>query len=110
MNPAPGRVTPGLLPVNSAASQKWGAVIFLCILTSPEIQLAFHPFHDAVYQMLRQGLLGQEWRGPADWIYEKACVADGMWRIRAWGHFRALRAFGGAAAAPGTDKPILTAP
>lgn len=66
--------------------------------------------HDALYQLMRLELLDQEWRGPADWIYEKACIADGMWKIRAWAHFRALRAFGAAAAEPGTDRPILTAP
>ena len=66
--------------------------------------------HDALYQLMREELLDKEWRGPADWIYEKACVEDGMFKIRAWGHFRALRAFGAAAAHPDNKKPILTAP
>lgn len=66
--------------------------------------------HDAIYQLIRLGLLDPAWRAVADAIYEAACVEDGMWRARAWAHFKALRAFGGAAAEADAERPELTAP
>lgn len=66
--------------------------------------------HDSLYQLLRLGHLDEKWRATADEIYEQACVSDGMFKIRAWAHFRALRRFGWAAAERGTEPPIQTAP
>ena len=66
--------------------------------------------HDAIYRLLRLGLLDEKWRAVADHVYEDKCVEDGMWKIRAWAHFRALRRFGWTAAKKGTEPPTLTAP
>ena len=66
--------------------------------------------HDALFRLFRLGLLDDKWRPVADQIYEDKCVEDGMWKIRAWMHFRALRRFGWTAAAKGTEPPVLTAP
>lgn len=66
--------------------------------------------HDCLYQLIRLGLLGKQWRVKADMIYEEACIKDGMWKIRAWGHFKALRAFGWRAADADSEPPTLIAP
>lgn len=66
--------------------------------------------HDSLYQLIRQGPLGWIHRAVADQVYEDTCIEDGMWSIRAWAHFKALRAFGGAAADPSHVKPVLAAP
>ena len=66
--------------------------------------------HDSGYQLLRLGLLPQSTRGEWDALYEKCCIEDGMSRLRAWAHFKALRAFGGSSASPTSERPILTAP
>ena len=66
--------------------------------------------HDAGYQILRAGLMPQSSRKDWDALYEKCCIEDGMSKIRAWVHFKALRAFGWRAADPSSENPILTAP
>ena len=67
-------------------------------------------FHDALYQLLRLKLLPPSERLAADELYRKLCLEDGMWRIRAWAHFRVLRRLGGPAADPENQKPVLEAP
>jgi hypothetical protein len=66
--------------------------------------------HDALYQLIRLGLLAASFRAAADAEYRRLCLADGMWPIRAALHFDALRLFGGSSAAPSAERPILTAP
>ena len=66
--------------------------------------------HDGLYRLMRLGLLDEKWRKTADEIYEQACISDGMFKVRAWLHFRALRRFGWLAAEKGTEPPIQTAP
>ena len=66
--------------------------------------------HDALYQLIRLRLLPEQTRETVDHIYERFCIEDGMWKLRAWGHFTALRAFGWAAADPESERPVLTAP
>lgn len=66
--------------------------------------------HDAFYQLLREGLLPQVHRITADRLYKAICLEAGMIEPRAWAHYRALVAAGGAAADPANRKPILTAP
>ena len=57
-------------------------------------------FHDALYQMMREKLISLDWRYISDKLYYKMCIDDGMWRWRAWLHYKALRAFGESSARP----------
>jgi len=66
--------------------------------------------HDALYQLIRLGLLGQGNRDKADRLLQRICIEDGMLRIRAWWIYKALRWFGGAATNPKNQKPVITAP
>ena len=67
--------------------------------------------HDALYQLMREGLLPQEFREPADDLFWKICLEDGMWRFRAWSWRKGL-GFAGFAAAlnKGPEIDTLTAP
>lgn len=66
--------------------------------------------HDALYQLMREGLLDPQWRDAADGLLEKICLADGMPLARARYVYRALVVAGGPAADPRNNKPVLTAP
>lgn len=66
--------------------------------------------HDALYQLMRQGLLSQNWREQADRELRKVCLEDGMSWIRAWYYYKAVRLFAASAAKPSSKKEILTAP
>lgn len=66
--------------------------------------------HDVGYQILRIGLMGPETREDWDALYERVCVEDGMWPLRARLHFIALRKFGWGAAKSSAERPVLTAP
>lgn len=50
--------------------------------------------HDALYQLMRMGLLGKEHRVAADAFLRRICREDGMSAIRALWVFSAVRAFG----------------
>lgn len=65
--------------------------------------------HDALYQLMREGLLPEYWREQADKELQRICIEDGMWRIRAWWVYRAVRDFGGSSAAI-CKTQILEAP
>ena len=56
--------------------------------------------HDALYQFMRLGLLGQKWRKPADLEMRRILREDGMRRFRANYSYRAVRWFAGWAARP----------
>lgn len=65
--------------------------------------------HDALYQLMREGLLSQEHRETADRLLREICLEDGMSRIRAWWVYRAVRSFAAAAAAPRpTPRDLVT--
>ena len=66
--------------------------------------------HDGFYQLLRQGMLGQEWRKTADLEMYKMCLQDEMIRLRAWWIYQGLRTGGASSAAPKNKKIIHTAP
>tara|TARA_R110001599_G_scaffold90866_1_gene238893 strand:+ start:61 stop:471 length:411 start_codon:yes stop_codon:yes gene_type:complete len=57
-------------------------------------------FHDALYQMIRERDLSLDSRYLSDKVYYRLCLEDGMWRWRAWCHYRAVRAFGASSARP----------
>lgn len=50
--------------------------------------------HDALYQLIREGILPTSKRKKADKLLREMCLADGMSRPRAWWVYRAVRAFG----------------
>jgi len=62
--------------------------------------------HDALYQLMREGVLNQEDRERADEILRDICIEDGMSKTRAWYVYKAVRI-----AAAGAAKPdMITAP
>ena len=66
-------------------------------------------FHDAVYQLLREGkLIIPDGRKLADKLLRAICIEDGMWKMRAWWVYRAVRAFGKPSSIHG--RKLLEAP
>jgi hypothetical protein len=57
--------------------------------------------HDALYQLLRLGLLFPTYRKAADRLLKLICLEDGMNRFRAAYIYRAVRLFAGYAAKKG---------
>ena len=51
-------------------------------------------FHDALYQLMRSGLLPQGYKHHADNLYHDLIVEDGMSKWRAWMHFNGVKHFG----------------
>lgn len=66
--------------------------------------------HDALYQLIREGHLHKREREYADRLMRDICLADGMWRIRAWWVYRAVRRFARKAALPSRRRPTKEAP
>jgi len=66
--------------------------------------------HDAIYQLLRMGLLDSRWRLEGDQELRRICLEDGMWSFRAWYVYHSVRAFASGSADPKNKKEILTAP
>ena len=66
--------------------------------------------HDALYQLMRMGLLPREQRENADIFLDKLLKDAGMWAFRRWYWLKGLERGGSGAADPKNRKPILTAP
>lgn len=66
--------------------------------------------HDALYQLMRLGLLPESYRGKADQLLHDICVEDGMGEFRASLWQEAVNNFAGFSAEEGTEQLILTAP
>lgn len=66
--------------------------------------------HDALYQLMREGLIDQSCREEADRELQRICIEDGMSKVRAWWVYQGVRFGGGPACDPANDKPIMTAP
>ena len=68
--------------------------------------------HDALYQLLREGVLSQRFRPDADLVFRNICVEKGMSAFRAGYAYRLLRMFGekAAQANPRDRGAWLTAP
>lgn len=60
--------------------------------------------HDALYQLIRMGLLSPANRPATDKELYALCLIDGMWGWRAWLWYRAVKKFAGSAAEVGTQK------
>ena len=50
-------------------------------------------FHDALYQLIREGLLPRKYRLQADQVLRDVCLQDGMNKFRAWYVYHAVRIF-----------------
>ena len=52
-------------------------------------------FHDALYQLMRAGLLDHKYRIVADELLRQICLEDGMPAWRAWYVYQCVRMFAG---------------
>ena len=66
--------------------------------------------HDALYQLMRLDLIGQHNRKYADAYLRDICIADGMFKWRAWLWYHMVRLFAMPAANAENDRKIYTAP
>ena len=67
--------------------------------------------HDALYQLMREGLLGHTLhREAADRILQSLCLEDGMTALRAWWVYQGVCLFGNPASEPAQQRPVLWAP
>lgn len=64
--------------------------------------------HDALYQLMREGLLPRTYRDVVDRLLQTMCYEDGMSRLRAWAVYQGVK-FGGADAVI-KHKDLLVAP
>ena len=60
-------------------------------------------FHDAIYNLLRDGLLDQEWRKSADEQFRDMLIERGFWKWRADFWYKALRKAG----QPAADNDVI---
>lgn len=66
--------------------------------------------HDALYQLMRMGLLERMWRYAADRLLQAICVKCKMFKWRARGWYRAVRLAARSSALPENKRKIYTAP
>ena len=66
--------------------------------------------HDALYQLMREDLLGIQWRVPSDRYLQELCKEDGMSSFRAWYVYKGLQVADGDAALPENAKELFEAP
>lgn len=64
--------------------------------------------HDGLYQLMREGGLPLEYREKADALLRDMMIERGVWKVRAWAWYWAVRKFAGPAATE--PKLILDAP
>jgi hypothetical protein len=62
--------------------------------------------HDALYQLMREGILPQHLRKKVDEILRDVCIEDGMSKVRAWWVYQGVRIGGASSAKP----DLLSAP
>lgn len=67
--------------------------------------------HDALYQLMRDRHLDRAaHRKAADRILRELCRQDGMWALRAWYVYQAVRLLADPAADPAHEHPLRLAP
>ena len=66
--------------------------------------------HDALYQLLRYGLLEPGYRKAADLEFLEACKADAKFKVMGNVAYWAVRKFGKFGADPANKRKVLTAP
>ena len=67
-------------------------------------------FHDAIYQLLREKRLAQEWRTVADEYMGALMDERGVWAWRRWLWVRELKKFAKSAADPKNAKKVHEVP
>jgi len=67
-------------------------------------------FHDALYQLLREGHLAHAQRPAVDLLLKKLCLEDGMSKLRAWYVWKGVEDGANSASLAAAIKPILKAP
>ena len=85
----------------------WDGASGLTIDTESSMQGAL--VHDALYQLMRLGLLDRSWRHQADRELRDICKADGMLWFRAEIWYNGVRVVAGFAADPKNKKKVYTA-
>jgi hypothetical protein len=63
--------------------------------------------HDALYQLMRLGLLPQVWRKHADNLLESICRQKGMWKFRAKTWCSMVKRFAGDASKPKNKRKVF---
>lgn len=66
--------------------------------------------HDALYQLMRMGLLSIVWRRQADKELRRLCLEDQMHPARVWWVYKGVRVGANSAALPKNKKKIHIAP
>jgi len=66
--------------------------------------------HDALYQLIRMGLIDEHYKKYADEEFYKICKEDGVSSFRAWYCFKAVSWFGKDSATAGKRKEVIEAP
>lgn len=66
--------------------------------------------HDALYQLMRMGLVSRHLRRVADDVFYRVCLEDGMMTVRAWGWYQMVRIFADPATDPALETPDQCAP
>jgi hypothetical protein len=66
--------------------------------------------HDALYKLIRWDLLSQSRRKEVDQEFHKIIRADGVFRLRAWYYYQAVRKFGLSSASAENRKRIYESP
>lgn len=64
--------------------------------------------HDALYQLMRSGVIPRKHKDSADKELQRMCIEDGMSSIRAWWVYRGVKRFGTQATI--SNKNIMVAP
>ena len=64
--------------------------------------------HDAIYQLIGEGLILRTWKVYADESLSLVCGEDGMWKIRQWWVYQGVDK--GGSKTGSIPKPVLTAP
>lgn len=74
----------------------WDGASFLPFLWfgTPSAWLTPSLVHDALYQLIREGLLAREHRAAVDGLFRDLLIERGVWRVVAWAAYYAVRVFG----------------
>lgn len=66
--------------------------------------------HDALYQLIRLGVIDPHYKRTADDLFHELLLQDGMSRLRAWLYWRAVSRFGVGATRPSAERQPKLAP
>jgi hypothetical protein len=66
--------------------------------------------HDAIYQLIRLGLLPRECKKAGDQLLHDCCLQDGAWAWQADFALTMVRRHGQGAVMPSSERPVLVAP